>query len=169
MEDHLNKLHHMSINIMAENSKFFKSIFLLLIVAFSIIACSKSDVKSNNSDANAIDITSQRAIELFKGERSMINLDKHEAYILYDTVYVNFYFNEKANKIEMQNALSCSMTIFVLKSPSMLGEYPYGELFTRENHREWKKSVIKIYSNDKLKAEIHYDGLKNTYTYNDGV
>lgn len=61
------------------------------------------------------------------------------------------------------------MTVFVLKSPSMLGEYPCGELFTRENHREWEKSVIKIYSNSKLKAEMHYDGLKNTYTFKDDI
>jgi len=149
--------------------KLFKNIFLLLIVAFSIVACSNNDIESNISDENAIDITSQRAIELFKGEYSMVNLDKQDAYILDDTVYVNFYFNKKAEKIEMQNALSCSMTVFVLKSPSMLGEYPYGELFTRENHREWEKSVIKIYSNDKLKAEMHYDGLKNTYTFKDDI
>jgi len=154
---------------MVLHGRLLKNIFLLLIIVFIIAACSNNDIESNISDKNAIDITSQRAIELFRGEYSMINLDKQEAYILDDTVYVNFYFNKKVEKIEMQNALSCSMNVFVLKSPSILGEYPYGELFTRENHKEWEKSVIKIYSNSKLKAEIHYDGLKSTYTFKDDI
>lgn len=148
---------------MSKNKKIIiiSSIIIVLLALILFLMNQKSyyNGKLPPKVEGSVYYTDSRAQELFKSEAfySLKSLKGHEVYLKNETINIDFYFDDKADKHQIDNARSFALVTFALKHAQGYGEFPYGLLLLGEQSIEWRKTACRIYVDDKLNLDEIYN------------
>ncbi len=124
---------------------------LLLFVAISIflMGCDKQN-KTIMDNPNAINLTEEKATEMFQNMYGMPRLKDQRVILLNDTLYVDFFFDKSAGKSEFESARIFVYTTFIREETENYSEISYISLVDKaEKKLHWKNIVCDIYKNNK--------------------